>query len=280
MSALIATPSLLLSTFEKAPGEARLLAMPEPGRKIMLKPTFKAAAAATFFLLIMLHAKIVGAGSFQVNPIRVDMSARVTTAALTIRNDGDEPVVVQLSVLAWSQELGEDKYGATNEALVTPPIATIAAGAQQIVRVGLRRPPDPRRELAFRLFLQEVPPPPKPDFNGLQVALRVGLPVFVAPLAPSTRQLAWAAKIEPDGAIRLTVRNTGNTHVQISDFELRPSDSEVPVAHEAGLAYALAGESREWLLRSLTARGRTATELRLKAITDAGEIEAVVKLER
>ena len=246
----------------------------------MLKPTFKAAAAAALFLLITLHANIVAAGSFQVNPIRVDMSARVTAAALTIRNDGDEPVVVQLSVLAWSQELGEDKYGATNEALVTPPIATIAAGAQQIVRVGLRRPPDPRRELAFRLFVQEVPPPPKPGFNGLQVALRVGLPVFVAPLAPSTRQLAWAAKIEPDGAIRLTVRNTGNTHVQISDFELRPTDDEVAVAHEAGLAYALAGESREWLLRNLNARSTKATELRLKAITDAGEIEAVVKLER
>jgi fimbrial chaperone protein len=246
----------------------------------MLKPTSKAAAAAAFFLLIIPHAKIVGAGSFQVNPIRVEMSAGVTTAALTIRNDGDEPVVVQLSVLAWSQESGEDKYGATKEALVTPPIATIAAGAQQIVRVGLRRPPDPRRELAFRLFVQEVPPPPKPDFNGLQVALRVGLPVFVAPLAPSTRQLAWSAKIEPDDAIRLTVRNTGNTHVQISDFELRPSDDEVPVAHEAGLAYALAGESREWLLRSLNPRSRTATELRLKAITDAGEIESVVKLER
>ena len=280
MSAHTATPLLLLSTFKKAPGKARLLAAPEPGRKTMLKPTLKAAAAAAFFLLIIPHAKIVAAGSFQVNPIRVDMSARVTAAALTIRNDGDEPVVVQLSVLAWSQELGEDKYGATNEALVTPPIATIAAGAQQIVRVGLRRPPDPRRELAFRLFLQEVPPPPKPDFNGLQVALRVSLPVFVAPLAPSTRQLAWAAKIGPDGAIRLTVRNTGNTHVQISDFELRPSDDEVPIAHEAGLAYALAGESREWLLRSLTARSKKATDLRLKAITDAGEIEAVVKLER
>jgi fimbrial chaperone protein len=246
----------------------------------MLKPTSKAAAAAAFFLLITLDAKIVAAGSFQVNPIRVDMSARVTAAALTIRNDGDEPVVVQLSVLAWTQESGEDKYSTTNEALVTPPIATIAAGAQQIVRVGLRRPPDPRRELAFRLFVQEVPPPPKPDFNGLQVALRVSLPVFVAPLAPSTRQLAWAAKIEPDGAIRLTVRNEGNTHVQISDLELRPADDEVPVAHEAGLAYALAGQSREWLLRNLNARSRAATELRLKAVTDAGEIDSVVKLER
>jgi fimbrial chaperone protein len=245
----------------------------------MLMPILKVAAAA-FFLLTALRAEIVAAGSFQVNPIRVDMSAGVTSAALTIRNDGDESIVVQLSVVAWSQDSGEDKYGATNEALVTPPIATIAPGAQQIVRVGLRRPPDPRQELAFRLFVQEVPPPPKPDFNGLQVALRVSLPVFVAPLVPPIRQLAWSAKAESDGAIRLTVRNTGNTHIQISDFELRPSDEDTLVAHEAGLAYALAGQSREWLLKRRSDPSKTATELRLKAVTDAGEIEAVVTLDR
>jgi fimbrial chaperone protein len=245
----------------------------------MFKPILK-AAAATILLLIALRPEIVAAGSFQVNPIRVDMSAGVTTAALTIRNDGEEPVVVQLSVAAWSQESGEDKYGATIEALVTPPIATIAPGAQQVVRVGLRRTPDPRQELAFRLFVQEVPPPPKPDFNGLQVALRVSLPIFVAPLAPPIRQLAWSAKVESDGTIRLTLRNTGNTHIQISDLELRPSDEDMLVAHEAGLAYALAGQSREWLLKSQSSAGKTAKELRLKAITDAGEIEAVVKLDR
>lgn len=246
----------------------------------MQTPTLRAAAAAAFFLLITLHAEIVAAGSFQVNPIRVDMSAGVTTAALTIRNDGDEPVVVQLSVLAWSQETGADAYGATSEALVTPPIATIAAGAQQIVRVGLRRAPDPRRELAYRLFLQEVPPPPKPEFNGLQVALRVSLPVFVAPLAPASRQLDWSARIEADEAIRLTARNTGNTHVRISDFELRLANEEVQVAHEALLAYVLASQSREWLLRSQPGRIKTAKELRVKAITDAGDIEAVIKLDR
>jgi fimbrial chaperone protein len=128
--------------------------------------------------------------------------------------------------------------------------------------------------------VQEVPPPPKPDFNGLQVALRVSLPIFVAPLASPIRQLAWSAKAESDGTIRLALRNTGNTHIQISDLELRPSDEDMLVAHEAGLAYALAGQSREWLLKSQSSAGKTAKELRLKAITDAGEIEAVVKLDR
>ena len=245
----------------------------------MLKPIFRAASSA-FFVLIILYSGLAEAGSFQINPIRVDLAGEVTTAALTIRNDGDEPVVVQITLLAWSQDAGQEKYAPTTEALVTPPIATIAAGAQQIVRVGLRRAPDPLRELSYRLFVQEVPPPPKPDFNGLQVALRVSLPVFVAPRAPATHTLAWSAKSEPDGAVRLTVTNNGNSHVQISDFELRLADDEKPIAHEAGLSYALAGQSREWLLRSPDARSKTATELRLKATTDAGEIAAVVKLDR
>jgi fimbrial chaperone protein len=245
----------------------------------MLKPVFRAASSA-FFVLTILYAGFAAAGSFQINPIRVDLAGDVTTAALTIRNDGDEPVVVQITLLAWSQDAGQEKYAPTNEALVTPPIATIAAGAQQIVRVGLRRAPDPLRELSYRLFVQEVPPPPKADFNGLQVALRVSLPVFVAPRAPATHTLAWTAKSEADGAIRLTAVNQGNSHIQISDFELSLPGDEKPVAHEAGLSYALAGQSREWVLRSRDARSKTATEFRLKAITDAGEIAAVVKLDR
>ena len=64
---------------------------------------------------------------------------------------------------------------------MSPPIATIAPDKEQIIRVGLRRAPDKERELSYRLFLQEVPAPPKPGFQGLQVALRVGLPVFVQP---------------------------------------------------------------------------------------------------
>ena len=128
----------------------------------------------------------------QPDPDRADSKASATRS-ITVRNDGEEPVVVQSSVLAWTQEDGKDIYASTTEALVTPPIMTIAAGAEQIVRVGLRRPPDPRSELAYRVFLQEVPPPPKPGFTGLQVALRVGLPVFVAPGAPAARRLEWSA---------------------------------------------------------------------------------------
>jgi fimbrial chaperone protein len=219
------------------------------------------------------------AGSFQVNPIRVDMTKGATSAAITVRNDGPDAIVVQSSVVGWSQENGQDVYAPTTEALVTPPIMTVPPGGEQIVRVGLRRAADPQRELTYRLYLQEVPPPPKPGFTGLQVALRVGLPVFVAPVAPGIRRLEWSAQIRPDGALVIAAQNTGNGHVQVTDFELRLPSAGESVAHESSLAYVLAGQRRQWTLSAPADRVKSARELRLKAFTDAGEIDTPVKVE-
>jgi fimbrial chaperone protein len=232
------------------------------------------------WLAIALAATIgvAHAGSFQVNPIRVDMTKGASSAAITLHNDGDEPIVVQSSIVGWSQESGQDAYAPTNEALVTPPIMTVAPGGDQIVRVGLRRAPDAQRELTYRLYLQEVPPPPKPGFTGLQVALRVGIPVFVAPVVASIRRLEWSVQIRPEG-IALIAQNNGNTHVQITDFELRVSAGNEPIAHQSSLAYVLAGQRRTWTLSVPADRVKSARELRLKAFTDAGEIDTAVNVE-
>src|SRR5437667_4077067 len=217
-----------------------------------------------------------GAGSFQVNPIRVDMTKGATTAAITVRNDGDDAIVVQSSVVAWTQDNGQEVYTPTTEALVTPPIMTVPPGGEQIVRVGLRRGPDAQRELEYRLYLQEVPPPPKPGFTGLQVALRVGLPVFVAPAAPGIRRLEWSAQIGPDGAIRLAAQNTGNAHVQVTDFELGLPGAGGPFAPESTRAYVLAGQRRLWTLTPPPDRVTSVGESRLPGSTAPVEIEPAV----
>jgi fimbrial chaperone protein len=239
-----------------------------------------ALLAALFVLLAPLGD--AHAGSFQVNPIRIELSRSTASAAITVRNDGAEPVVIQSSILAWSQQEGRDVYAATTEALVTPPIATIAPRAEQIVRVGLRRTPDAQRELTYRLFVQEVPQGAQPGFTGLQVALRIGVPVFVVPAIAAAKPLEWSANVAADGSLRLAARNRGNVHHRLSDFELRLGDAAggAPIAAVASVSYVLAEQTREWLLTVGDERLRSARELRLKGFTDAGEIEASIKLER
>jgi fimbrial chaperone protein len=236
-------------------------------------------ACAVVFVMLATLSTGLGAGSFQVNPVRIEMRDGATNSALIVRNDGTEPVVVQTSVLAWAQAEGKDVYVPTTEALATPPIATIAPGGEQVLRVGLRRRPDPQRELAYRLYVQEIPGAPQADFQGLQVALRVGIPVFVAPVASISRELDWVATRSPDGDVRLSVRNRGNVHLQVYDFVLRAATDGESEARETQIAYVLAGESHEWILRPAKPLPAAASMLRLTAYTDAGEINASVRLD-
>jgi fimbrial chaperone protein len=216
------------------------------------------------------------AGSFQVNPIRIDLSPKAQTNALTVKNTGSESVVVQVSVEAWSQDEGKEVYAPTREILATPPVLTIPASEERVVRVGLRRAPDRAKELSYRLFLQEVPPPPQPGFQGLVVALRVGLPVFVAPAqGQAAPRVQWKAARLPDNRIEISAMNEGTAHVQIAEISVVDSGDK-PLAAHAGLAYVLPDQRRNWAL-PLTAP-LDSSRIRVKAVTDAGNLDADIDL--
>jgi fimbrial chaperone protein len=218
------------------------------------------------------------AGSIAVNPIRVNLSATQTTSPLVVRNSGAEPSVVQLQIVTWSQQDGKDVLVPSRALLATPPIFTVPAGGSQTVRVGLRQRTDANIEGSYRLILQEVPPPPKPEFRGLQVALRLSVPVFVAPAAAPTTTLAWQANVTttPDShALRIASLNTGNAHVQVLGFKLFSGGVELPLASPAESAYLLPGQRREWNLR-LTSAPPAGGDIRIEARTDAGDMQASV----
>ena len=219
------------------------------------------------------------AGSFDVNPIRIDLSATARSAALSVRNSGDEAVVVQMSLVAWTQENGQDVYVPTKEILGTPPIATIPPGGEQIVRLGMRRAPDARNELTYRVFLQEVPPPPKPGFQGLQVALRLSLPVFVQPRqGPAKATLVWDLQLQGEDTLRLQLNNQGTGHIQVSEIEFFQPGQEKPVASQSSLAYVLPGQSRAWEFKTQSVRLKPTDRLRMKVTTDAGSVDTEIDL--
>jgi len=217
------------------------------------------------------------AGSFQVNPIRVDLTPKAQTAALAVKNTGDESVVVQVSIEAWSQDSSKDIYAATKELLATPPVMTIPPNEERIVRVGLRRAPDRSKELSYRLFLQEVPPPPKPGFQGLVVALRIGLPVFVAPAqGQAAPRVAWKAMRLPDNKLGISAINDGTAHLQVADINVVAADTGSAVANYSGLTYVLPDQRREWAMPLTAPLG--ASRIRVKAVTDAGNLDADIDL--
>jgi fimbrial chaperone protein len=219
-----------------------------------------------------------GAGSFSISPLRVEFSQRVKTAALTVRNEGDAPVIVQASTLHWAQQEGTDALTPTRDLLVSPAVFTIQPGGSQLVRVALRREVDPARELSYRLLLDEVPPVAAPEFTGLQVALRLSLPVFVAPTSAAAPAFQWQALRTAEGDLAVTLRNDGNAHVQIKSFSLAPVGAEGEVLQQVAPGYVLPGQARTWTLPSGARQLGGATRLRLSGLTDHGEIASDLNL--
>ena len=220
------------------------------------------------------------AANFTVTPVRVELSSMQRSVALTVRNDtSDEPVVVQLSTVAWSQKEGEDVYAPTTDVIATPPIFTLAPGATQVVRVGLRHPQAAEHEVSYRLYMREVPPAPKPGFAGVRIALEMDLPIFAKPQTSIAPKLHW--KMGPrqaNGAVGITVHNAGDAHVQLANLVLAAPGAREPVATYPGFVYVLPGETR---LLSLKPGGQPASAiegagLHLKGYSDAGAIDADV----
>lgn len=229
-------------------------------------------------MLLALLSLAIGpalAGSIAVNPIRVALSASKTTGALVVRNSGAEPSVVQMEIVSWSQHEGKDVLVPTKELLATPPIFTVPPGGSQTVRIGLRQGADPRREVSYRVIMQEVPPPPSPEFRGLRVALRLSVPVFVTPAIAAAPALQWQANRNSQGDLQLAALNAGNAHVQVLRFKLSDGGSELRPIAQPEAAYILPDQQRGWTLRFKPAPApAVGSALRVVAQTDAGDIHS------
>jgi fimbrial chaperone protein len=238
----------------------------------------KIGQAPRWGLAIMIaHASAAHAGSFAVNPVRLSLSATQMVAAVTVRNVGDEATVVQLETSSWTQHDGKDVLETTSEVLATPPILTIPPGGSRIIRVGLRRPPDPQHELTYRLFLRELPPP-EPIAQGLRVALLISMPVFVVPPRLPAPEIHWRAMRTPDGQIRVQASNTGKAHVQLGQLDIAAANGGDALATRNMSEYVLPNNSREWTVDAKSAPP-VGTLLSISSQTDTGKVHSDVKLE-
>jgi fimbrial chaperone protein len=213
------------------------------------------------------------ASSFSVSPLRVDFSAQSRTGALTIRSREDTDVVVEAQVMAWTQVDGEDRLTPSREVLVSPVVFSLAPNGSQLVRVALQRAPDARRELSYRLILSEVPPQNE-TFSGLNVALRISLPVFVAATTPTPASIEWSATRVGD-ALDVTARNVGDAHAHVLNFSVAPATPDGAAIEQTAAAYILPDQTKTWPLTPSQWDGTSGDwrRLRVKGATEAGDFE-------
>lgn len=209
------------------------------------------------------------AGSFSVAPTRVELGAAARTAVVTLRNAAAEPLTVQVSLVNWQQQDGEDLYAPTRELLATPPVFTLEPEEERIVRIALRRDVDPDEDLPYRIFFEEVPLAPREGFNGVNVALRVGVPVFVRTTARARPGLRWELHAAPEGRLRVEAINEGNAHIQVTGLELsRDAAAPADALPVSVMKYVLPHSRMSWII---DAPADVAGNWKIHGFSDQGE---------
>jgi len=162
------------------------------------------------------------------------MDSQNPNALMTLINRGDSDTLLQLNVLAWTQDATGDVLTPTREVLANPGVFLLKGGEQQVARFALRASPD-IKERSYRIVVQEVPR--QRVENGLATVLRLMVPVFV-PTPNPTVSVQWGARQGAQG-LEILVHNVGNTHVQIKSVKLA-GDAIAPASKTVNL-YVLPG---------------------------------------
>ena len=58
----------------------------------------------------------------------------------------------------------------------------------------------------------------------------------------------WQAARTPQGALKISLTNNGNAHIQIANFKLSLPGSQQPWVTKESAEYVLPGQSRDWIL--------------------------------
>jgi fimbrial chaperone protein len=207
------------------------------------------------------------ASTVSIDRTRVYLSRARASELITLTNDSDEPIRLQVTAHRWTQAPGEPiRLEPTEDVIFFPALMTIEAKQSRAIRVGLSRAPDDQ-ERAYRLIIEELPPPPRAGGAQLTVLTRLSVPVFVQPAKAEPKLAVTALAATADG-MTVTIVNHGSMHVMVENVAIQGRDRE---SHPTGSAeaagwYVLAGSTQTFqLTMSSPCPGASAFEVTLKS---------------
>ncbi len=216
-------------------------------------------------------AGLVRAQGLSVLPVTIQLAPGQLAAALTVINQSDGETSFQVRPFAWHQQDGADELASTDDLLASPPLGTISAGATQVVRLVLRKPPQ-GREATYRILLDQIPPPAAP--GTVRIALRLSIPIFAEPATRAVPHVQWRV-LSSGRQSYLEALNDGDRHETVRDILLASSGSTDKV--EANVSpYILAGSTRRWRIITPNLHLAPGAILRVTAQMDSGPLDQTV----
>jgi P pilus assembly chaperone PapD len=100
----------------------------------------------------------MAATSVLIWPIDPVLEADQKAGALWLENRGTAPANLQVRVFAWRQGDYQEQFQAQREIIGSPPVANIAPGQKQLIRLTRTGSSPAGQEQAYRIIIDEIPP--------------------------------------------------------------------------------------------------------------------------
>ena len=147
---------------------------------------WKVSPSVLVTVVALLSPGAASASSYIVNPTRVYLNANASSGLLTLKNESDQPLRMQVKAHQWAQgQDGEIQLSPTDDLIVFPALLTLKPGEERRIRVATAVPFG-AVEKTYRIYVEELPPTTVEKSEGASVKIltRMGVPVFVQPAKP------------------------------------------------------------------------------------------------
>ncbi|WP_449433896.1 fimbrial biogenesis chaperone [Pseudomonas putida] len=216
-------------------------------------------------MLLLASLPAGAATSVLIWPIDPVLEADQKATALWLENRGTAPASLQVRVFAWRQGDYQEQFQAQREIIGSPPVATIAPGQKQLIRLTRTGTSPANQEQAYRIIIDEIPSALPADIASqgttaaIRLQMRYSVPLFVygeglwgKPDPEGKRsadgvgkpQLSWRP-VTVQGKPYVELRNSGPVHARLTDAVIQQGGRARPLA-EGLLGYVLPGASMRW----------------------------------
>lgn len=213
---------------------------------LSLPSLFRAAVSVLLSISFTIPAV---AGQFSITPVRIYMAPKDKAVAVTLTNEGDEPLVMQADLYLWQQKPnGEDDLMLTEDLFLSPPIIKLAPKAKQVVRLARLSRAIPPEQLTYRIIVREIPEA-KPPVEGVQIpiAMAMSLPVFITPSSAKSKLDCSVHRLSAE-SITVSCENIGSAYAQPREILISNLTGETLLKSEPA-AYILPGTRRSYDLK-------------------------------
>lgn len=217
---------------------------------------------------------------FQVSPLKIVFDPGRRADILKIKNGSEDILSLQIRAYEWTQGVeGKDIYSATKDVIFFPRILTLNKEEERIVRVGMKVPPG-KREKTYRIFIEEMPGEKPVEGTAVRTLLRMGIPLFLAPIKTEVKGLIKDLRVRGGGKVFFRIKNQGNVHFIIRSINLSGYDQsgEEVFSNELNGWYLHAGTSKEFSQEIPTDTCSRVNRIKVDVSTDKPSLSKAIDL--